>query len=208
MVVSTLSIGSNLFAEYAPTATEELAGGQYAQVSTATGDYQKLESATMKVDMNNTQSVSYTVSVYQNLTDASNPTSGELRYTSSRLTIDGTQESTTPTDLKVDLSSANIYLSTGETYAVVYTFDSVSDTIYYYTTNAAGTGYAYHAGWDEVLGMIETSLTTVGADSVSDNTAISAAKNTITIDNSGKPFTGLETNTSVYTEYRRAIYSE
>ena len=82
MVVSTLSIGSNLLAEYSATATEGLADGQYAQVSTATNDYQKLESATMKVDMNNTQSVSYTVSVYQNLTDASNPTSGELRYTS------------------------------------------------------------------------------------------------------------------------------
>ena len=119
MVVSTLSIGSNLFAEYAQTATEELVGGQYAQVSTATNDYQKLESATMKVDMNNTQSVSYTVSVYQNLTDASNPTSGELRYTSSQLTIDGTHESTTPTELEGDLSGANIYLSTGETYGVV-----------------------------------------------------------------------------------------
>lgn len=182
MVVSTLSIGSNLLAEYSATATEGLADGQYAQVSTATNDYQKLESATMKVDMNNTQSVSYTVSVYQNLTDASNPTSGELRYTSSQLTIAGTHESTTPTELQVDLSGANIYLSTGETYAVVYTFANVSDSIYYYTTDAAGTGYAYNAGWDEVLGMIETSLTGVSAGDVSDNTTISVAKNTITID--------------------------
>ena len=138
MVVSTLSIGSNLFAEYSPDATGTLVDGQYAQVSTAATDYQKLESATMKVDMNNTQSVSYTVSVYQNLTDASNPTSGELRYTSSRLTIDGTQESATPTDLQVDLKGANIYLSAGETYAVVYTFDSVSDAIYYHTTVTVG----------------------------------------------------------------------
>ena len=106
MVVSTLSIGSNLLAEYSATATEGLADGQYAQVSAATNDYQKLESATMKVDMNNTQSVSYTVSVYQNLTDASNPTSGELRYTSSQLTIAGTHESTTPPELQVDLSGA------------------------------------------------------------------------------------------------------
>ena len=182
MVVSTLSIGSNLFAEYVQTASEPLKDGQYAQVSTATNDYQKLESAMMRVDMDNTQSVSYTVSVYQNLTDASIPTSGELRYTSSQLTIDGTQESTAPTELKVNLSSANIYLSTGETYAVVYTFDSVSESIYYYTTNAAGTGYAYNYGWDGVSGMIETSLTTVGADNVSDNTTILASKNTITID--------------------------
>lgn len=182
MVVSTLSIGSNLFAEYSSDATEPLEDGQYAQVSTAATDYQKLESATMKVDMNNMQSVSYTVSVYQNLTDASNPTSGERRYTSSPLTIAGAQESTAPTDLKADLSGANIYLSAGETYAVVYTFDSVSDTFFYHTTNAAGTGYAYNAGWDVVTGMIETSLTDVSADAVSDNTAISVAKKTITID--------------------------
>lgn len=68
MVVSTLSIGSNLFADYTSSIGETLLEeGQYAQIGSATKDYQRLDRAAMKVDMDVAQSVDYTVSVYQNL---------------------------------------------------------------------------------------------------------------------------------------------
>lgn len=94
MVVSTLSIGSNLFADYTSNIGETLLEeGQYAQIGSATKDYQRLDRAAMKVDMDVAQSVDYTVSVYQNLADASDPTSGVLRYTSAQQHMDGTSES-------------------------------------------------------------------------------------------------------------------
>lgn len=122
MVVSTLSIGSNLFADYTSNIGETLLEeGQYAQIGSATKDYQRLDRAAMKVDMDVAQSVDYTVSVYQNLADASDPTSGVLRYTSAQQHMDGTSESASARELSLDLSGAGIYLSSGETYAVVFT---------------------------------------------------------------------------------------
>ncbi|MFR8813733.1 MAG: fibronectin type III domain-containing protein [Lachnospiraceae bacterium] len=181
MVVSTLSIGSNLFADYTSSIGETLLEeGQYAQIGSATKDYQRLDRAAMKVDMDAMQSVDYTVSVYQNLADASDPTSGVLRYTSSQQHIDGTSESTSARELSLDLSGAGIYLSSGETYAVVFNFTSVSDAIYYYT--APGTGYYYEGAWDGRDGMIETGLSDVSTDTVSDNTTITAGQSAITID--------------------------
>lgn len=181
MVVSTLSIGSNLFADYTSNIGETLLEeGQYAQIGSATKDYQRLDRAAMKVDMDVAQSVDYTVSVYQNLADASDPTSGVLRYTSAQQHMDGTSESASARELSLDLSGAGIYLSSGETYAVVFNFTSVSDAIYYYTVS--GSGYYYESAWDGRDGMIETGLSDVGADAVSDNTTVTAGQSTIAID--------------------------
>ena len=181
MVVSTLSIGSNLFADYTSNIGETLLEeGQYAQIGSATKDYQRLDRAAMKVDMDVAQSVDYTVSVYQNLADASDPTSGVLRYTSAQQHMDGTSENASARELSLDLSGAGIYLSSGETYAVVFNFTSVSDSIYYY--RASGSGYYYEGAWDGRDGMIETGLSDVGADAVSDNTTVTAGQSTIAID--------------------------
>ena len=103
MVVSTLSIGSNLFADYTSNIGETLLEeGQYAQIGSATKDYQRLDRAAMKVDIDVAQSVDYTVSVYQNLADASDPTSGVLRYTSAQQHMDGTSESASARELSLE----------------------------------------------------------------------------------------------------------
>ncbi len=181
MVVSTLSIGSNLLADYTSNIGETLLEeGQYAQIGSATKDYQRLDRAAMKVDMDVAQSVDYTVSVYQNLADASDPTSGVLRYTSAQQHMGGTSENASARELSLNLSGAGIYLSSGETYAVVFNFTSVSDDIYYY--RASGSGYYYESAWDGRDGMIETGLSDVGADAVSDNTTVTAGQSTIAID--------------------------
>ena len=183
MVVSTLSIGSNLFAEYSEYAEGTLEGGtQYAQIVQATQNYQQLTEVSMKAFLGNGDSVDYTVSVYQNLSNVNDPTSGVQRYVSESRHVEGIGEKKA-TPLTENLTEKNIYLSAGETYAVVYEFSDVSGSADYYTTNASGTGYINNSGWDAPgYGIVETSLVDVNESVVSDGTSISATKSTITID--------------------------
>lgn len=183
MVVSTLSIGSNLFAEYSVDATGTLEEGkQYAQIAQAAKNYQQLKEVSMKAYLGDGDSVDYTVYVYQNLSNVNDPTSGVRRYMSESRHVDGRGEN--PENiLTVDLTEKNIYLSAGETYAVVYEFSGVLGDVGYYTTNASGTGYINNSGWDpQEYGIVETSLVDVDESVVSDGTSISATKSTITID--------------------------
>ncbi len=183
MVVSTLSIGSNLFAEYSGNSEGSLEEGkQYAQIAQAAKDYQQLKEVSMKAYLGDGDSVDYTVYVYQNLSNVNDPTSGVQRYVSESRHVDGRAENPENT-LTEDLTEKNIYLSAGETYAVVYDFSGVSGNAEYYTTNASGTGYINNSGWDSLgYGIVETSLVDVDASAVSDGTSISATKSTITID--------------------------
>ena len=183
MVVSTLSIGSNLFAEYSEYAEGTLEGGtQYAQIAQADKDYQQLKEVSMKAYLGDGDSVDYTVSVYQNLSNVNDPTSGVQRYVSESRHVEGIGEKKA-TPLTENLTEKNIYLSAGETYAVVYAFSDVSGSADYYTTNASGTGYINNSGWDSPgYGIVETSLDGVNESVVSDGTSISATNSTITID--------------------------
>ncbi len=183
MVVSTLSIGSNLFAEYSGYSEGSLEEGkQYAQIAQAAKDYQQLKEVSMKAYLGDGDSVDYTVYVYQNLSNVNDPTSGVQRYVSESRHVDGRAENPENT-LTENLTEKNIYLSAGETYAVVYEFSGVSGSAEYYTTNASGAGYINNSGWDALgYGIVETSLVDVDASAVSDGTSISATKSTITID--------------------------
>lgn len=182
LVVSTLSVSANLLANYSADAEGVLQEGRIAQVFTASADYQKLTSASMQLELSSEESVSYTAAVYQNLTDASNPTSGVLRYESSTQTISGVSEDYAAQSLSIDLSSANIYLSNGETCAVVLTFSNLNGDIYYYTSDGAATGYYYDGSWGEQDAMMEVSLTTVSESSLSDGTTLTVGSTSVCVD--------------------------
>ncbi len=182
MAVSTLSVGSNLFANFVASADYPIESGtQIALVGTATRDYQKLDTASMQVDLSSDQSVSYSVSVYQNLTDASNPTSGVLRYSGTTNQVSGTTEEASAKSLNEAISG--VYLSNGETYAVVYSFSDASDDVYSYSADSSGVGYVNDSGWGEMDdNYIDASLSNVSAGDFSDNTTLSVASTVLNID--------------------------
>ncbi len=149
-------------------------GNSIAEVYTSSSTYEKLNSATMYVDYSAGQTITYTVSVYQNLSSASNPTSGVLRYTSEEQTfVSSAAEAMEKQALTYDFSglSTPIYISSGETVSVVFTFTLTGTTsMYFYTesqkTSSVAAWYNKNGSW--------SGLNTVMSISCDDITSISS----------------------------------
>lgn len=184
MVVSTFQAHVNVFAtEYAGVGTGGgtstlPSGGSIAQVYTSAGNEQ-LSQVEFRVNPNGGVVRVREVSIYQNLTDTANPTSGVKRYTfqesdfvGGSSSIGGTGEVT----LQVP-SSEHICFATGETFSVVATLDysNSSGLIFFYETPINVDSYSAFskdsdgAGWMPRGDMIKA--TTIEGN-IEDNTTI------------------------------------
>ncbi len=182
-VITTWSADLNALAAGTYSRTGETAGktvaanGQLAQVFTAQTEdnnkFEQLSSVSLKLDVLPYQMVNYTVSVYQNLTDHTDPTSGVLSYTSSQQQYIGGEEGDVGKILTTDIPAGNCVFANNETYGVIYSFSS-SQEIYFYEGGVNSNGFRRDAVtipvWENIGNVIEAqtvSATTQEADTVS-----------------------------------------
>ncbi len=119
-------------------------GNKIAQLYTSSGNYEQLTGASFKVNLSGLSTgatASYTVYVYQNLTNTSNPTTGVLRYTSDSTAITATNGNVAEVTVALPTGDNAIYLSSGETATIVieFTLSNSSDSISVYEASS-GTG--------------------------------------------------------------------
>lgn len=203
LAASTLTIGVNTFADFVADAEKQIASGDsLAQVFTASADYEQLQKVEFQLYVPESQNLSYGVSVYQNLSDTSNPTSGVLRYSSGTQTVLGQSGSEVRTLGATIPDSDPIYLSNGETYSVVVTFSSTSNITYYHDTSATAYWKPSSGGWSGLdHGVIQT--TTGMVATVNDITDLTVSPTNICMDSSDTEAPTI--TTSLTPAYKRSV---
>lgn len=176
MVVTTIFAGQRIQANYMGVGDDASSyvssGGSIAQVCTSNAaNYETVTGGSFKLLLTENQTVNYTISLYQNLTDTSNPTSGErVCDINNTVPVTGTGET------RIDFSVPTpITVAKGETFSVVITLTSSTGVISYYksTSASAGVGFEKEAsgGWYN-RGVSVFDVNTTPTDSVSDITAV------------------------------------
>lgn len=176
MVVTTIFAGQRIQAGYAGVGDDASSyvssGGSIAQVCTSNAaNYETVTGGRFKLLLTEGQTVNYTISLYQNLTDTSNPTSGE-RVCDINNTVPVTGTGETPIDFSVPTP---LTVAKGETFSVVITLTSSTGVISYYKSTDASAGVGFEkdpsAGWYN-RGVSVFDVNTTPVDSVSDITAV------------------------------------